>query len=151
MEIATSSLSSFLETKSYFKIKLHAVASNHFTIISKINGVKGVFILDTGASTTFVDLNLEAKFKIRSEISSIEASGAGPNKLKTLHSKNNTISLGNWTKKNFKVALIDLSYINDALESIEASRIDGIIGADILKTGKAIIDYEKKYLYLKHK
>ena len=142
-------MSSFLETKSYFKIKLHAVASNHFTIISKINGIKGVFILDTGASNTFVDLNLEAKFKIRSEISSIEASGAGPNKLKTLPSKNNSIRLGNWTKKNFKVALIDLSHINGAFESIDASRIDGIVGADILEKGNAIIDYKNKCVYLK--
>ena len=32
-----------------------------------------------------------------------------------------------------------------------AEPVDGIIGADILKKGKAVIDYEKKYLYLKLK
>ena len=30
-----------------------------------------------------------------------------------------------------------------------ATPVDGIIGADILKRAKAIIDYDKKYLYLK--
>jgi hypothetical protein len=42
-----------------------------------------------------------------------------------------------------------LSYVNNAFESIKSPSVDGIIGADVLKTGNAIIDYEKKYLYLK--
>ena len=36
-------------------------------------------------------------------------------------------------------------------DSHNADPVDGIIGADVLKKGKAIIDYEKKYLYLKLK
>jgi predicted aspartyl protease len=72
---------------------MHAIASNHFKIISKINGVRGDFVLDTGASSTFVDLNLESKFKLKSETSLIKASGAGPNKLTTLISKDNSIKI----------------------------------------------------------
>jgi len=32
---------------------------------------------------------------------------------------------------------------------IEIKQVEGIIGADTLKKGKAIIDYEKNRLYLK--
>tara|TARA_B110000046_G_scaffold142689_1_gene149552 strand:- start:16278 stop:16718 length:441 start_codon:yes stop_codon:yes gene_type:complete len=144
------SLSEFLLNKSYFKVKMHPIASNHFKIISKVNGVKGLFILDTGASTTFVDLKLEDKFKLTSHPSVVKASGAGRDKIDTLISKNNTLSIGGWIKTRFPIALIDLSYVNDAFESINTSPIDGIIGADILKKGFAVIDYEKRYLYLKH-
>ena len=144
------SLSEFLLNKSYFKVKLHPIASNHFKIISKVNGVKGLFILDTGASTTFVDLKLEDKFKLTSHPSVVKASGAGRDKIDTLISKNNTLSIGGWIKTRFPIALIDLSYVNDAFESINTSPVDGIIGADILKKGFAVIDYEKRYLYLKH-
>ena len=28
-------------------------------------------------------------------------------------------------------------------------KVDGIIGADLLKKGKAVIDYHRNYLYLK--
>ena len=150
MSSTMHSLSDFLKNKSYFKIKMHAIASNHFKIISKINGVRGDFVLDTGASSTFVDLKLEAKFKLQSETSLVKASGAGPNKLNTLLSKNNSINIGGWSCKAYKLVLIDLSNINDVFESLKASAVDGIIGADILKTGNAIIDYEKKYLYLKY-
>jgi hypothetical protein len=39
--------------------------------------------------------------------------------------------------------------VNTALVSHDAKPVDGIIGADVLKKAKAIIDYEKKLLYLK--
>lgn len=107
--------------------------------------------MDTGASTTFIDLNLKEKFKLTSKPSNIKASGAGPEKIDTFLSKNNTLSIGKWIKTHFPIALIDLSSVNSAFESINASAVDGIIGADILKKGFAVIDYEKRYLYLKHK
>ena len=150
MKTPADSLSEFLKNKSYFKIKMHPIASNHFKIISKINGVKGVFILDTGASTTFVDLKLKDTFKLTTESSTIKAHGAGRDKIDTLLSKKNTLSRGGWIKKRFPISLMDLSYVNDAFESIDTPAVDGIIGADILKKGFAVIDYEKRYLYLKH-
>lgn len=150
MNLRIQPLSDFLRNKSYFRIKMHAIASNHFKIISKINGVKGVFILDTGASSTFIDISLKDKFKLKSKTSLIEASGAGPNKLTTQLSKNNSIKIGSWKSEKFQILLIDLSNVNNAFASIKAQAVDGIIGADILKTGNGILDYEKRYLYLKY-
>ena len=150
MNLRIQPLSDFLRNKSYFRIKMHAIASNHFKIISKINGVKGVFILDTGASSTFIDISLKDKFKLKSKTSLIEASGAGPNKLTTQLSKNNSIKIGSWKSKKFQILLIDLSNVNNAFASIKAQAVDGIIGADILKIGNGILDYEKRYLYLKY-
>ena len=150
MNLRIQPLSDFLKNKSYFRIKMHAIASNHFKIISKINGVKGVFILDTGASSTFIDISLKDKFKLKSKTSLIEASGAGPNKLTTQLSKNNSIKIGSWKSKKFQILLIDLSNVNNAFASIKAQAVDGIIGADILKIGNGILDYEKRYLYLKY-
>ena len=51
--------------------------------------------------------------------------------------------------KKHKIASIDLSPINNALYSAKLKKIDGIIGSDILKKGRAIIDFDKNYLYLK--
>ncbi len=151
MKTPLISLPEFLTNKSYFKIKMHPISSNHFKIISKINGVKGVFILDTGASTTFIDIKLKSKFKLATELSTVKACGAGPNKIDTLLSKKNILSMGGWVKNRFPISLIDLRYVNDAFESIDIPAIDGIIGADVLKKGFAVIDYEKRYLFLKHK
>ncbi|MEC7262760.1 MAG: acid protease, partial [Bacteroidota bacterium] len=48
-----------------------------------------------------------------------------------------------------KIVLFDLVHVNQALVSHNALPVDGIIGADVLKKGKAVIDYNKKCLYLK--
>jgi hypothetical protein len=39
--------------------------------------------------------------------------------------------------------------VNIALQKQDIEAVDGIIGADILKTSKAVIDYTKDWLYLK--
>jgi hypothetical protein len=57
--------------------------------------------------------------------------------------------LGKWKKKKLKIVLFDLTHVNEALVSHKALPVDGILGADILKRGKAIIDYGKNCVYLK--
>jgi hypothetical protein len=47
------------------------------------------------------------------------------------------------------LVLIDLGPINSAFMEINLKAVDGIIGADVLKKGQAVIDYNKNYLYLK--
>jgi hypothetical protein len=64
-------------------------------------------------------------------------------------STKNVIEIGKWHKKKQKIVLFDLVHVNQALTSHQAMPVDGIIGADILKKGRAIIDYKKNRLYLK--
>jgi len=64
-------------------------------------------------------------------------------------SKKNTLQLGKWIKNKVSLVLFDLTHVNTALVAHQAEPVDGIIGADILKKGKAVIDYERKCLYLK--
>jgi hypothetical protein len=42
-----------------------------------------------------------------------------------------------------------MSHINHALNEKKINSVDGIIGADILKKSKAILDYKSNKLYLK--
>jgi hypothetical protein len=51
-------------------------------------------------------------------------------------------------KGNQAFVLIDLNHVNATLNSQGAVRIDGIIGADFLKSNKAIIDYSLRKLFL---
>jgi hypothetical protein len=44
---------------------------------------------------------------------------------------------------------MNLDYVNDAFELNGLERVDGIIGTDILKNNKAIIDYSTLKIYLK--
>lgn len=44
---------------------------------------------------------------------------------------------------------MNLDHVNNAFKKVGIAEIDGVIGADILIRGKAVIDYEKLILYLK--
>ena len=146
-----SSLKKFLKNKNYIRIPLILTATDHFEIIGKINGVKGRFILDTGASNTCVGFDKIDYFKLISKASEIKAAGAGATNMETLVSSKNLIEIGKWQKKKLKIVLFDLVHVNEALITHKALPVDGIIWADILKKAKAIIDYNKKCVYLKLK
>ena len=64
-------------------------------------------------------------------------------------SNKNKLEIGKWVNNSCSLVLFDLNHINSALSEREIQKVDGIIGADTLKKGKAIIDYEKSRLYLK--
>lgn len=144
-----ASLKKFLKQKSYTKVPLILTATNHFEIVAKINGVTGRFILDTGASNTCVGFDKIEFFDIITKESKIKAAGAGATNMETLISVKNQIEIGDWKKKKAKIVLFDLVHVNEALTAHQALPVDGIIGADILKKAKAIIDYNKRYVYLK--
>ena len=144
-------LKKFLRIKNYISIPLSLNITNHFEVLAKINGVSGRFILDTGASNTCIGIDKMEFFNLISEASLVKAAGAGATDMETLISTKNTIQLGDWKKKKQEIVLFDLVHVNEALTAHKALPIDGIIGADILKKGKAIIDYDKKKLYLKIK
>lgn len=142
-------LNKILLRKGYSKIKLKKINTNHFEVKAKINGVKGRFILDTGASNSCVEITLAEKFKLVVEDSETKAAGAGAIGMDTKISSQNILELKNWKLNNWNLVLLDLTHVNTALTEHNAKAVHGIIGADILEKGKAIIDYKNKCVYLK--
>ena len=144
-------LKDFLAEQGYVRVKLKKTITNHFEIRARINAVKGRFILDTGASKSCVGIDDAEIFELTTEESEHKASGAGPSEIDTLMSRRNVLKIGKFKLKGIQLILIDLRHINNALVKQNAEPVNGIIGADILLKGKAIIDYNKKYLYLINK
>ncbi|NHF58430.1 clan AA aspartic protease [Flavobacteriaceae bacterium TP-CH-4] len=144
-------LKKFLKKKNYIKVPLVLTATNHFEVAATINGITGRFILDTGASNTCVGFDKIDLFQLTSKASKIKAAGAGATNMDTLISTKNEIAIGDWKKGKLKIVLFDLVHVNEALTAHKALPVDGIIGADLLKKTKAIIDYNKCCLYLKVK
>ncbi|UMB59857.1 retroviral-like aspartic protease family protein [Lutibacter sp. A80] len=142
-------LKKILLRKGFVKIKLKKINTNHFEVKAKLNGVKGRFILDTGASNSCLDITLAAHFKLKVEDSETLAAGAGATGMETKIAPNNTIKFKDWKYCDFNLVLLDLTHVNTALTEHNAKAVDGIIGADILEKGEAIIDYKKKCVYLK--
>ena len=141
-------LNKFLKSKGYSSVKLIFLETKHYLIEAELNGIKGRFILDTGASNSCICTSLEDKFKVISRDSKEKASSANSEMTNTKISKRNTIQIGKWEDK-INLITFDMSHINNALSQKKISQIDGIIGADILKKSKAVLDYKTNRLYLK--
>ena len=141
---------SFLKSIGYISVKLKFLKTNHYLLKACINGVEGKFILDSGASSSCICLSLENKFKIDAKENKIKASSATSNMEDTRLSKNNAIKIRKWRSK-ISLVSIDMTHINKVLNEKETESVDGIIGADVLKKSKAVIDYESNKLYLKVK
>lgn len=144
-----ASLRQFLLQKKYHRIKLIRTATNHLGLKANINKVEGHFILDTGASNSCIGIEEAEHFDLFSEDSDIRAAGAGSINMLTRISTGNEVKIGTWTKRKIDLVLFNMKHINQALANHEAEKVHGIIGADILEKGKAVIDYKRRCLYLK--
>ena len=141
-------LNKFLKSEGYSSIKLMFLETKHYLIEAKVNGIDGRFILDTGASNSCICTSLEDKFKVISKESKEKASSANSELTNTKISKSNAIQIGKWEDK-MDIISFDMNHINNALSEKKVPPIDGILGADVLKKSKAILDYKTNRLYLK--
>ena len=138
-----------LKDAGYKKVGFKYSKTNHLLVKARINGISGDFILDTGASATCVSKEAVAYFNLQSEQSETKASGAGAVDMETALSENNELKLGYWKIKSLSLIVLDLSHVNQALTMQNVKPVHGIIGADVLLKGQAIIDYGQKKLYLR--
>ena len=141
-------LNKFLKSEGYSSVKLIFLKTKHYLIEAKVNSITGRFILDTGASNSCICTSLEDKFKVISKDSKEKASSANSEMTHTKISKRNVIQIGKWNS-NASLITFDMSHINNALSQKKIDPIDGIIGSDILKKSKSILDYKSNKLFLK--
>lgn len=144
-----TTLRKFLEAQDFYRIPLKRLTTGHYLFNAKINGVSGRFILDTGASTSCVGFAYSSLFSLIKEDSLIRAAGAGATNMETMLSHNNLFTVGKWNTHNMSFVLFDLSHVNHALIHAQEEPIQGIIGAEFLKSHRAVIDYGRNCFYIK--
>ena len=141
-------LNKFLKNKGYCSVNLFFLKTKHYLIEAKINGINGKFILDSGASNSCVCITQENKFKLETKKSKISASSATSEMSNTSISNKNLVSISKW-ENTIDLVTFNMSHINKTFNEKEIESVDGIIGADLLKKSKAVLDYKSNKLYLK--
>ncbi len=142
-------LQEILKKEKYKKIRFRVTKTQHLLVRAEINGVRGNFILDTGASNSCVDFTSIDLFRLNAAHSKTKAAGAGATGMFTQLARANKLKIGTWRDHDFSLVIFDLSHVNQALRDYKAKPVQGIIGADVLLSGKAIIDYYNHCIYLK--
>lgn len=144
-------INSILVRKGYAAVPIVQNAAGLLLITVVVNDVPGLFILDTGAAVSIVEVNYIERFKLdlKEEDASFSGAGAGGQGLKVVPSMGNKVEIGDYAKNDFMLTTMSLEHGIQALAQLGAhEEILGIIGVDILKPARAIIDYSSMTLYL---
>ena len=125
----------------------------HLLIKVKLNNKVANMLIDTGASRTIFDKKKIKKYVKAGELRAHDshASGLGTNKMETFICTIDSFKIGTLQIKNYETGILDISHVNTSYKLLKLKPIDGVIGSDLLKKYKAVIDYEEKTLTLHSK
>ncbi|HEX9963421.1 MAG TPA: retropepsin-like aspartic protease [Allosphingosinicella sp.] len=122
--------------------------TGHHLVAAAVNGKEGVFVLDTGANLSVIDVDHAALF-------GLGAARGRPGGATGLGGSNaarqvsiSTLALGGVKVRQRRMVVTDLGAIGDALAPLSGGAVHGIIGQDVLKEHRAVIDVERPILYL---
>lgn len=138
-----------MEAQGFQRIALKKLQTGHYRLSMKVNNKRGDFILDTGASTSCIGFESVGHFSLEAEESEVKAAGAGAINMETRIAKGNLLEIGGLPYSNIDLILFDLTHVNQALEQVDEKSVHGILGADLLKRMRAVIDYGRNCVYIK--
>jgi len=149
---STDNVSFLLISMGYLVVPIAQNIAGQLIINVKINGVEGLYILDSGAGQTVVDTKQceNLKLKLNTEDATYSGGGLGVHSIETIPSYNNTIEINGFKIDTLPVAVMSLASAWESLAVIGAQEVlFGIMGVDLLTAGQAIIDFNTMTLYLK--
>lgn len=114
-----------------------------------VEGKKCRFLIDTGASKSVIDKHFyENSLGRKMKVIRQETTGLHSTVLESYTGLIKKLEIGQTDIKKLAIAGVDLSHVNNTYKKMKLKKIHGIIGSDILKQHKAIIDYGKGLIFL---
>lgn len=122
----------------------------HIMVQGKIHGKEARFLVDTGASRSVFDPNTITDFidNVAFEKKEGMTAGVGSSDLESATFMIEVFSIGELEIYDYEAVALDLENIHEMYGKLGLPRIDGIIGGDLLKRYKAVINYKGKKLRL---
>ncbi len=129
-------------------VPLRELLTGHHLVEVQINGKAGNFVLDTGANATV----LHEPFAAELGVSGGSAGPAGAvglgGSLKASQARIESMRIGPVPIRQKRVLTTDLAQVVNLLGPLSGGRIYGIVGQDVMKEHRAVIDVAKPILYL---
>ena len=122
----------------------------HIMVQGKIHDKEARFLIDTGASRSVFDPNTITDFidNVAFEKKEGMTAGVGSSDLESATFMIEVFSIGELEIHDYEAVALDLENIHEMYGKLGLPRIDGIIGGDLLKRYKAVINYKGKKMRL---
>ena len=122
----------------------------HIMVRGMIHGKEASFLIDTGASRSVFDPKTITTFieDIQFEKKEGMSAGVGSSDLESATFVIDRLGIGALEITDYEGVALDLENIHEMYGKLGLPHIDGIIGGDLLKRHKAVINYRSKKLRL---
>lgn len=135
--------------KNGIRVPLSYIRTRQIVVQGRLKGKKTLFIVDTGASESVFHLETAREFGLVPEImEDIQGAGVGSSNITVFQLPALEIELGGQVWQLKHPAAMDLSHVLISLKHYRARSVSIILGADLLRRYKAVIDYGKKEMWL---
>ena len=138
----------------YFEVPLQLLDIEgegfHIMVQGRIHGKEALFLIDTGASRSVFDPKTISSFidDIQFEKKEGMTAGVGSSDLESSTFVIDRFSIGDLEITDYEAVALDLENIHEMYAKLNLPRIDGIMGGDLLRRYKAVINYRCKKLRL---
>lgn len=118
----------------------------HIMVKGLIHSKEASFLVDTGASRSVFDPKTIATFidDLTFEKKEGLTAGVGSSDLESATFLIDSLAIGKLEIHDYEAVALDLENIHEMYSKLGLPHIDGIIGGDLLKRHKAIINYKAK-------
>lgn len=115
-----------------------------------INGKPALLMVDTGSPKTVLDTDHLQKFVNQTELrrNSRRSMAAASSSVYTYIATIEKLEIGSIVINDYKADATDLGQINRTLRSMGNPQIDGLLGCDLLRHCKAVLNFEERVLEL---
>ncbi|HJR65921.1 MAG TPA: retropepsin-like aspartic protease [Gemmatimonadaceae bacterium] len=145
----SSVISSVLRDQGYVGVPTRRLKSGHYQAVAQVGGQRLSLIIDSGASTSFLDDATALRLGLSLQQSRTRVSGLGAPAQRTRSARLDDVRLGGLRLDSLPVVVLDLSHVNQSLRDEGIELADGVIGADLLAEREAVFDFASGVLYLR--
>jgi hypothetical protein len=135
----------------FVAVPVRNVRPGHQLVQATINGENGMFVLDTGANVTVVSTSQGERFGLsqsargRFGFAPTRIAGIGGN---ARQAGIDSFAIGPLAIRQRDILIADLDQLLTSLSQVSGSEVSGVIGQDVLREHRAIIDVSRPMLYL---
>lgn len=128
-------------------IPLRELLTGHHLVDVTINGHRAAFVLDTGANATVLHAPYAEELGLKTGRVPAAAIGLG-GALKAGSATADSLSIADVPIRQLHLLTADLSQVANLLGPISGGKVYGIVGQDMMKEHRAVIDVARPILYL---
>ena len=129
-------------------VPMRELLTGHHLVEARLNGKPASFVVDTGANRTVLHAPFAGEFGLTGKpIGMGGAIGVG-GAVKASQAAVESLAIGGVAIRQSRIMMTDLGQVTNLLSPISGSKVYGIIGQDVLKEHRAVIDVAKPLLYL---